>query len=383
MRRSAFTLIFCLLPLAAMAAPSDELAKTKEELKASQARTEKLANQQEEIAKELAILQEKLVRAAAQLQESEMELEEAQKKSQALQAEFIETQKSLANRRTKLDGLARVAIRLSRTPQQAMVLMPADGKNRIQAAHALALITAEIKTQAELIQKEMSELQALQIRVEEDKKKTEKIRTANKQEKKEFEAALKSRKQLQSKLAMWRKEEDAKTAALARKAKSLQELISSLDSESRESVKAAGRSVSSETGVSGRRGDLRSFRDAKGRIRIPASGRVTTDFGSRDGAEVSKGVKIRTGTGATVVAPFDGEVAYSGIFLNYGKLVILKHRGDYHTLLAGLSRIDVKTGDFLLEGEPIGVMDSSEKQLYVELRENNQPINPKGWLRGL
>jgi septal ring factor EnvC (AmiA/AmiB activator) len=53
-------------------------------------------------------------------------------------------------------------------------------------------------------------------------------------------------------------------------------------------------------------------------------------------------------------------------------------------LLAGLARIDVKTGEFLLEGEPIGVMGSGDNaRLYVELRRNNQSFNPAGWIRGL
>lgn len=383
MRRSVI-LFIALAPLTAQAAPKDELAKTQAALKESQANQAKLGKQQASVEKELAALQEKLVKSAASLQKSDAALEAAQRKLQSLETELVEKEKTLAIKRQKMDGLSRIAIRLSRTPPQAMVLMPTDGKNRIQASRALALITAEIKRQAETIGNEMEALHALKVKVEEDKTEAEKIRNANREEKKSFEAALKTRKQLRDKLAASKAQEDKKIAELAKKARNLQELVNALSAEAAKPPTRGDRDVVSEEGISGNKGRMRDFEDSKGRIRLPVSGKVVMDYGQRDGGDTSKGIKIAARSGATVVAPFDAEVAYSGTFLNYGRLVILKHRGNYHTLLAGLSRIDVKSGDFLLEGEPIGAMDNAnDQQLYVELRQNNQPINPEKWMRGL
>ncbi len=384
MRRSALLLI-ALFPLAAQAAPKDDLAKTQAALKASQAAQEKLEKQQKKVEENLADLQEKLVRSAAALQKSDTVLDAAEQKLQKLESDLAQKEKDFAAKRQKLDGLSRIAIRLSRTPPQAMVLMPTDGKDRIQAARALALITGEIKTQSEVIHHDMETLAELKTKVESDKARAEKIRDANKEEKKSVEVALKLRKQLRDKLVASKTQEENNAAALAKKAGSLQELINSLNNEVEKPRKSSGgKEVVSEEGVSGSHGKMRSFESAKGRIRVPVSGRVVVGFGDRDGGEASKGIKIAARSGAMVVAPFDAEVAYSGAFLNYGRLVILKHRGDYHTLLAGMSRIDVKSGDFLLEGEPIGAMGSKDnQQLYIELRENNQPINPAKWIRGL
>jgi len=384
MRRSAL-LLALLLPLAAQAAPKDELEKTQAALKASQAEQEKLSARQAGVEKELATLQEKLVSAAAALQKSDASLDIIEKKEQQLTRELAAKEKSFVAKKQKLDGLSRIAIRLSRTPPQAMVLMPTDGKNRIQAAHALSLVTSDIKKQAAAIEGEVHAMNALKIRLADEKVQAEKIKAANKAEKKSFEAALKTRKQLRDKLAASKAQEENKSAELAKKANSLQELITALNSEAKKAKKVAeGKELVSEEGMSGSRGKMRALADAKGRLRAPVSGRVVVNYGGRDGGDTSKGIKIAAHARATVVAPFDAEVAYSGNFLNYGRLVILKHRGDYHTLLAGLSRIDVKAGDFLLEGEPIGAMGSGEyQQLYVELRENNQPVNPAKWIRGL
>jgi septal ring factor EnvC (AmiA/AmiB activator) len=62
--------------------------------------------------------------------------------------------------------------------------------------------------------------------------------------------------------------------------------------------------------------------------------------------------------------------------------LIIEHGEGYHTLLAGMSRIDSAVGQHLLPGEPVGVMGQSESKpvLYVELRRNGQPVNPLPWL---
>ena len=82
-----------------------------------------------------------------------------------------------------------------------------------------------------------------------------------------------------------------------------------------------------------------------------------------------------------MVAPFDGTVAFAGPFRGYGQLLIIEHSEGYHTLLAGMGRIDTVVGSRVLAGEPVGVMDNEgAPSLYVELRRDGQPINPLPWL---
>ena len=97
---------------------------------------------------------------------------------------------------------------------------------------------------------------------------------------------------------------------------------------------------------------------------------------------MSKGLTIAARPGATVVSPFDGTViAFAGPFRGYGELLIIEHTEGYHTLLAGLGRIDGTVGQRVLAGEPVGLMgDEKAAALYVELRRDGQPINPLPWL---
>ena len=81
------------------------------------------------------------------------------------------------------------------------------------------------------------------------------------------------------------------------------------------------------------------------------------DFGAADGlGGTEKGLSIATRAGAQVTAPCDGWVVYAGPFRNYGQLLILNAGGGYHVLLAGMERISVDLGQFVLTGEPVAVM---------------------------
>jgi septal ring factor EnvC (AmiA/AmiB activator) len=127
----------------------------------------------------------------------------------------------------------------------------------------------------------------------------------------------------------------------------------------------------------------RSFSQAHGRMPFPARGKVVATYGETgDDGRVMKGISILTRKDAQVVAPYDGQVAFAGPFRGYGLLLIIEHSEGYHTLLAGMARIDVSVGQHLLAGEPVGVMgqDEAKPALYVELRRNGQPVNPLPWL---
>jgi septal ring factor EnvC (AmiA/AmiB activator) len=74
--------------------------------------------------------------------------------------------------------------------------------------------------------------------------------------------------------------------------------------------------------------------------------------------------------------------------------LILNAGGGYHVLLAGMDRISVDLGQFVLTGEPVGVMGSGAQTaattaglgtsaappvLYVEFRKDGLPVDPSPW----
>jgi murein hydrolase activator len=81
----------------------------------------------------------------------------------------------------------------------------------------------------------------------------------------------------------------------------------------------------------------------------------------------------------------------AGSFGNYGQLLILNAGGGYHVLLAGMERISVDLGQFVVTGEPVAVMGggaqsavakaggANQPVLYVEFRKDGIPVDPGPW----
>jgi len=133
------------------------------------------------------------------------------------------------------------------------------------------------------------------------------------------------------------------------------------------------------------------FANTKGRLTRPASGRRIFGFGgkTRYGGK-AKGIAIQTRGRAQITSPNDGWVVYAGSFRSYGQLLIINAGGGYHILLAGMDRINVRIGQFVLAGEPVGKMRANSKKagsksqvdapiLYIEFRRKGRPIDPDPW----
>jgi septal ring factor EnvC (AmiA/AmiB activator) len=135
-------------------------------------------------------------------------------------------------------------------------------------------------------------------------------------------------------------------------------------------------------------GSVRPFPRSPGTLRLPVAGSLAVSFGERqvDGIDArARGIYMESRPGAQVVAPFDGQVAFAGRFRRYGLLLIIEHDGRYHSLLSGLERIDAVVGQWVLAGEPVGVMGrraggAGSPRLYYELRRDSRPIDPLPWL---
>lgn len=374
--------MLCNAPL--FASTRDDLATTKEAIAAAEKRKEALQEQEKDVEESLEELQEKLVKTAARIQESERAVAASELKLRSLDTQLIDKTAELEQRKEKFAALVQAALRLSRIPPEAVVMMPGDTGKTIKAAQALQMATESIKKEAARFGAQLAELQTLKAQVKEKHALLVGQQATLEKERSTINVQLAKRKKMHSSLGWQQKEEDKKLRALARKAENLQSLMSSINNRTRSSGGGTVLRADDRPVIGGQKGRLRSFLRAKGEIRTPTTGRVAVRFGDADQSLKSKGVKIDAPRRAQVISPYDGEVIFTGPFLAYGNLVILRHSDDFHTLLAGLSQIEVRTGQFLLEGEPIGAMgDKSKNRLYVEIRRKNQPVDPAPWIHGL
>ena len=123
------------------------------------------------------------------------------------------------------------------------------------------------------------------------------------------------------------------------------------------------------------------------RLRPPVHGVIVKDWGEATDAGPATGVSYQVVSGARVVSPCGGRVVFAGSFRSFRQLLIVDCGGGYHIVLSGLEKLDVRIGQTIGTGEPVGVMPSkpgstSHRQvLYIELRRNGHPVNPALWLR--
>ncbi len=117
--------------------------------------------------------------------------------------------------------------------------------------------------------------------------------------------------------------------------------------------------------------------------RLPVMGEVVEGLGElSDGGVRSRGLTIATQPRAQVIAPTAGRVSYAGEFRGYGKIVIIDHSGGWTTLITSLDRINVRVGDVLRQGAPIGRAGDDRPTVTIELRRDGRPVDISSLVSG-
>ena len=108
---------------------------------------------------------------------------------------------------------------------------------------------------------------------------------------------------------------------------------------------------------------------------LPVQGRLVTGMGEiSEGGVHARGLTFEAPAFAAIVAPAAGRVAYAGRFRNYGEIVIIDHGRGWTTLLSNLGAVQVRRGDSVAMGTPVGRASGGEPQVTVELRRNGRPF---------
>lgn len=113
--------------------------------------------------------------------------------------------------------------------------------------------------------------------------------------------------------------------------------------------------------------------------------RVSSGFGNRfhpihKRSMAHQGTDYAAPTGTAVRTVGDGVVEFAGPQNGYGNVVIVKHRNQHTTLYAHLSRIDVRKGQSISQGETVGAVGATGwatgPHLHFEFRINGQHQDP-------
>lgn len=189
-------------------------------------------------------------------------------------------------------------------------------------------------------------------------------------------------------LASFEREQRARSATLMESAIAESDRALAFGEEARELTQRVGtrqfqaelrRSLAVLPGPELRPGEGRSPREASpGRpatYRLPVEGRLVRGMGEISDAGVhARGLTFAVSSGAAVVAPSKGRIAYAGTFRGYGRIVIIDHGGGWATAITNLASLDVRVGDSVAMGAALGRAGSGEPEVMVELRRAGRPF---------
>lgn len=126
-----------------------------------------------------------------------------------------------------------------------------------------------------------------------------------------------------------------------------------------------------------------SMRRAKLEFQWPVRGRLTSRFGPRNGRR-HEGIDLAAVRGTAIGAAEDGRVIHSGRLGDYGKAVIVSHRGDYRSVYAHANRTYVRKGQLVRKGQKIAEVGSTGRStgphLHFEIRIRESPRDPMLYL---
>lgn len=421
----------------AAAGDGAKLEKIERALAADEARAKALADQAAALQSEIAELQNEMIATARRAQDFEEELTDIESTLEALQLEEAERVAALQDRRAQLTGTLSALQRIATQPPEALVAAPGSPLRTVRSAMLLRVAVPAIEDRVELLRVQLEDLALVRRQIAAEKAGLIESAGSLAAERGRLSGLIARKRELERVALTERQTAQERVQRLAAEAKDLRDLLDRLAEEAQrrenrlerdralreahvEAERAARRaeaaqgktpkSKPAETDTAQRDGseteearaeaptlaavirlakpaNVRAFPrspDTAGLI-MPARGKLVITYGQRVGDDdnTSRGLTIETRNASQVVAPYDGKVAYAGLFRGYGQILIIEHSGRYHSLLAGLERIDAIVGQWVLAGEPVGVMAETpggKPRLYVELRRTGQPINPLPWL---
>jgi len=122
--------------------------------------------------------------------------------------------------------------------------------------------------------------------------------------------------------------------------------------------------------------EAQALEAAQAPYRLPVIGQVITGLGEVSASGVrARGLTIATRPSAQVVAPTGGRIAFAGAYRGFGNIVIIDHGRGWTTLITSLAALDVKVGDPVDQGSPIGRAGPARPTITVELRRGGQPVD--------
>jgi septal ring factor EnvC (AmiA/AmiB activator) len=396
----------------ATAPAPDAIKQREQELEATRAQQKSATDLQDKLRADIAAigqdrskLNAQLIDIAARVRGIETRIADAEARLRPLDAREAQIRSSLDSRTAEIAEVLSALQRAGRRTPPALLVRPEDALSSLRAAMLLGSVVPEMRARAGKLAGDLGELMTLRKAIATERDQLARDRDKITEDQTRLASLVEERQRKQSAAEKDMEAETARAVALARQVDSLTGLIAKMEQDVMGAAKAAAAANLQGAPVAlngkpnlnalknpGRLSPALAFASAKGLFAFPVNGVKIREFGGSDGVGgVEKGISLASRPGAQVTTPCDGWVVYAGPFRSYGQLLILNAGGGYHVLIAGMERISVSIGQFVLTGEPIATMGSTSQiasvlaananqpVLYIEFRKDGTPIDPGPW----
>ena len=360
-----------------------------------------------------------MIETADRIRATELRISSVEERLATLTASEAKARASLETRRAVVTDVLAALQRVGSTPSPLLLADPDSVLDTVRSSILLGSVIPDLKSETDALLADLSAIERIKLTAATERDGLAKDVPSLVRDRQDIALLVEARQKDIAGAESKANEQAMQAASLAAKSQTLKDLLGRVEGEI-DSVSKATRDANSastrneedaKAALDPAAKDARSrfaalaFRDPsrlapkvsfgelKGLLPQPVNGSLINGFNKRDSISgVTKGITYSTRPNAIVSAPADGWVSFAGPFRTYGQLLILNAGGGYYILLAGMDRISVSLGQFVLAGEPVATMNDPQKDiatsassdkkiptLYIEFRKDGTPIDPTPW----
>ncbi|MEO0771871.1 MAG: peptidase M23 [Pseudomonadota bacterium] len=289
--------------------------------------------------------------------------------------------RDLASREEETAQLLGVLQTIGANPSPVLLLHPSGPVGTARSGMIITDVTPALQAQAARLREQLYELTVLRALQESAAITLETGLQGAQTARSRLSQAMASRTDLPQRFT----EDPVKTALLIASTETLEGFASGL----------------SEIAINETPGSLPGITDRKGQLPLPVNGTILRRAGEADAAGITRpGIVMATRPRALVTTPAPATVRYRGPLLDYGNVIILEPEAGILLVIAGLDVVYGTAGEVLPGGSPVGLMAgpdagndglvpqseegagvANSETLYIEIREQNEPVNPELWFK--
>ncbi len=335
-----------------------------------QRRQQQTRAEKDSVGAELETLEKRIGELAWRLRSIEKERKRLGQRQAALIEKKTAQQKRLERVRQELATLVRGAYLAGREERLKLLLNQGDPAllNRILGYHDY--LTRARSEKLKQLRQGLEELAGLSAELQRQRQKLEELAVEYGEERQRLETRERERKQVLAQLEQRLRDAGERLRRMREDEQRLARIV--------EEAQAALQNLQLP--------EQHAFGERKGKLIWPLSGRLAVAFGAEKIGNLRwDGVIIRAPEGREVKAVHSGRVAYADWLRGYGLLTIIDHGDGYMTLYGHNQSLFKETGDWVGEGEVIGVAGRSgglhRPGIYFGIRHKGKAVDPVRWCR--